>query len=772
MNVPSSSPIEGKISASAIPQGRPSHAGDLQPGQPSINEQLDSATHKDGLRLGFLFRNSEELGGIAVYTRELLDHLLEIDQKNSYFVFFGSRDSLGTYAHHPRVREVYVPCISKFFWDQAQVAAEAQRLDLDVMFSPKMSSPLFFRGKKVFSIHGAEQFVFAKEYPLMDRLYVRAFLPLFAKASRRVIAMTESAKNDLVEPLGIPADRIAVIAPGVKDVFYRRVSEEENRAMRERFGLPESFLLHVGLVWGAKNFGVFPQVLELLNREHPIQLAHAGGNRRGGIRKDGLKNKHIDELGYVPDEDLAALYQSAVALVFPSLYEGFGIPLLEAMVSGCPIVSTDWGAMKEVCGDAALLVDSRNPEEIAAAVESILMNPGLREDLINRGLARARAFSWERTARETLDVLVEVTEQNGNAVSTPLPPLPAPNVASNSSSKKSRIGDLLKIGVSLSLLAFLISRVDMAAVGATLRNMRLDFFLLAFVMNHFDRFLQAGKWWALVRSTGVRFSLMQAVANTYAGNFAGQFLPAGVGGDVVRVMLLHQRRLPAIEVAASIVVERLFGLYAIVLIASLAIAGGRHTAMDLPPNTQNFMTILFAVMTVGLALSFTARAEKLFATSIRAMNALPFRLRFLSKVHELFLAYRRYASRHTTLMLYFLLSIVEVMLVILVHFVVCRALHIQIGLWPLMVIVPATLIMQRIPISMNGIGVQEGMLSWFFMSAGYGLDTGLSLSIALRILELGILIPGGVFLWRHRRAPQPSGEPTPASSPSTPTSPR
>ncbi|HET9886046.1 MAG TPA: flippase-like domain-containing protein [bacterium] len=726
-----------------------------------------------------MFRNAHELGGIAVYARELLDHLLEIDPHNTYFVFLGSRDSLGTYAQHPRVREVYVPCLSKFLWDQAQVAAEAKKLNIDVMFSPKMSSPLFFQGRKVFAIHGAEQFVFAKEYPLLDRLYVRAFLPLYAKSSRRVIAMSESTKSDLIEPLGIPPERIAVIYHGIKEALQRRVPEDEKRAVREKFGLPESFILHVGLVWGAKNFAIFPQVLERINREHPMVLAHAGGNRPGHLRKGAAKTNSIRELGFVTEDDLAALYQSAVALVFPSLYEGFGIPLLEAMASGCPVVSTNWGAMKEVCGDAALLVDSRNPDEIANAVKRILTEPALREDLINKGYARARNFSWEKTARETLDVLVGVTEQNGHApVQAPIaassPEKSTPSAESRTGArgaKKGRVGDLLKIGVSLSLLAFLITRVDMAAVGAELRNMRLDFFFVAFLLNHADRFLQAGKWWALVRSSGVRFSFMQAVANTYSGNFAGQFLPAGVGGDVVRVMLLHQMRLPAIEVAASIVVERLLGLFAIVIVASLAISGGRHAGMDLPPNTANFMAILLVVMSLGLVLSFTSQAEKIFGSVIRSMNALPIRLRFLSKIQDLFLAYRRYASRHNTLLLYFLLSILEVLLVIVVHFMVCRALHIPIGFLPLMVIVPATLIMQRIPISMNGIGVQEGMLSWFFMHAGYGLDTGLSLSIALRILELGILIPGGIFLWRHRRVP-PSAEPIPTSVPPTPTSPR
>jgi glycosyltransferase involved in cell wall biosynthesis len=117
----------------------------------------------------------------------------------------------------------------------------------------------------------------------------------------------------------------------------------------------------------------------------------------------------LRELGFVPDRELAALYQSAVALVFPSVYEGFGIPLVEAMRAGCPVVSTNWGAMKEICGNAALLVDVHQPEEIANAIVRILEEPGLREDLIRRGRARAARATWNETARLTIDVFDEVT---------------------------------------------------------------------------------------------------------------------------------------------------------------------------------------------------------------------------------------------------------------------------------------------------------------------------------------------------------------------------
>jgi uncharacterized protein (TIRG00374 family) len=245
---------------------------------------------------------------------------------------------------------------------------------------------------------------------------------------------------------------------------------------------------------------------------------------------------------------------------------------------------------------------------------------------------------------------------------------------------------------------------------------------------------------------------MQAVANTYAGTSAGQFLPAGVGGDVVRVMLLHRMKLPAVEVAASIVVERLFGLFALITVASMAIAASQQIGVDLPGRTEGVVITLLVAMAGALLLSFSSQGERVFSLFLRSVNTLPLRMRFLSKIHDLFLAYRRYAQRRATIALYFFLSIVEVLLVVVFNLIVCRSMNIDLGFLALMLIVPVTLIMQRLPVSLNGIGMQEGILGYFFMHAGYGLDMGVSFSIALRIFDLLILIPGGLVIWRHRAA--------------------
>ncbi len=706
-----------------------------------------------------MVRNFEELGGIAVYTRELLEHLLEIDGENEYYIFYGSSEPIGTYAHRPNVQEIHVPCKSKFLWDQAQVAAVAEQLDIDVMFSPKMSSPLLFRGRKVFAIHGAEQFVHAKEYPILDRLYVRTFLPWFAKTSNRVVALSHVAKHDLIAPLGIPAEKIAVTNPGTKEIFLRTVPEDERRRVLEKYGLDRGFLLHVGLVWGAKNFKIFPEVLDILARRRTVILAHAG-KMRGWVRAPSTNDVHILELGFVPDEDLAALYQSAVALVFPSLYEGFGIPLLEAMASGCPVITTNWGAMKEVCGDAAILVDSRKPEEIAAAVERLFDTPELREELIARGRERAKQFTWERTARETLAILEDVRHEpigSTNGATAP-PPSEAPvrepvmRAPQPRRSGRARFIDAFKVIVSLSLVAYLLVRVDFAAVGTAIAGAPLDLLFLAFLVLHVDRILQGGKWWVLIRSTGVSFSFWQAVANTYAGNFAGQFLPSGVGGDVVRVVLLKRMNLSAIEVAASIVVERLFGLFALVSVASIAIGVATALGIDLPGSVGAMVWALFVLMAAGLVASFTPTVDRAITTTTGTLRRLPLGIPFLQKVDDLASAYRRYSARHSTLVRYFALSIAEVLLIVAVNVILCRALGIDIPAIFLLLIVPVTLILYRIPISVSGIGVQEGVFGYFFAQAGFGIDAGVTLSLVLRLIEVGIFLPGAYFIWRQRGA--------------------
>ncbi len=156
-------------------------------------------------------------------------------------------------------------------------------------------------------------------------------------------------------------------------------------------------------------------------------------------------------------------------------------------------------------------------------------------------------------------------------------------------------------------------------------------------------------------------------------------------------------------------------------------------------------------MAIALVLSFTPRLERFFAQAADLLARLPFRVPFVTKVEPLFSAYTRYAGRRSTVVFYFLLSIVEVLVLVGVNYLVCRAIRVDMPLLSMMLIVPVTLILFRIPISLNGLGIQEGMLGYFFAEAGYGVGAGVSLSLVLRLLEAGIFLPGAFFLWRGKR---------------------
>ncbi len=229
-----------------------------------------------------------------------------------------------------------------------------------------------------------------------------------AVKARRLISVSAYTRKMLVERCGLSPDRIVVIPEGVEPTF-RPLPEETVDTFRRRRGLPDGpVLLHVGNTQPRKNVEGLLRALAILRQWNSrIILLQVGGtptpSQRQLIAAQGLES-NIRFLGPVPDEDLVLLYNVADVFVFPSLYEGFGFPPLEAMACGTPVVASNASSLPEVVGDAGFLVDPHSPEAIAEAVRRVLEDTRLAEELHRRGLERARTFSWERTARETLAV--------------------------------------------------------------------------------------------------------------------------------------------------------------------------------------------------------------------------------------------------------------------------------------------------------------------------------------------------------------------------------
>jgi glycosyltransferase involved in cell wall biosynthesis len=247
----------------------------------------------------------------------------------------------------------------------------------------------------------------------LNRWYLNLTMPLFCRRADHIIAVSEQTKRDIMTAYGVAAQKITVIHEAAGAHFCPQ-SPAAVAAVRERYGLPMRYLLFVGTIEPRKNLGRVLQAFERLQDEGLADALVIAG-KRGWLYDEFFARLEASPAkravlfpGFIPDEDLPAVYAGAAALVFPSEFEGFGLPVLEAMGSGAPVVTSGTSSLPEVAGDAALLVDPYDVEAITAGLRRVLAEPGLAEELIQRGLVQAARFSWERAARETAGVYDQV----------------------------------------------------------------------------------------------------------------------------------------------------------------------------------------------------------------------------------------------------------------------------------------------------------------------------------------------------------------------------
>lgn len=362
------------------------------------------------MKIGVMLRSIDEKQGIGVYTQNIMDHLLRLDTENEYVLFYRSQQFLGRYADYDHVREKLVTAPNKLIWDQVKIPLEARRERLDLIFHTKFTVPLFTGSKTVMVLHGSEWFVYPKAYKFLDRTYVRAMMHRYCDKATSIISNSEMTKGDFVNLLGVSPDKIKTTLFGYDSRFGPIDDSALLERVRDRYHLPNEFILFVGRIYPGKNFGNLIQAFSEIHTRIPHKIVVAGHPRydyEGDLAKVetlGLQDKVLFT-GWVPQEDLVAFYNLADVFVLPSFYEGFGIPVVEAMACGCPVVASQAGALPEVAGGAALLVDPNNPGEIATAIISSLTDERLKRQLVRQGLQRAKAFSWEKCARQTLEVL-------------------------------------------------------------------------------------------------------------------------------------------------------------------------------------------------------------------------------------------------------------------------------------------------------------------------------------------------------------------------------
>jgi glycosyltransferase involved in cell wall biosynthesis len=280
---------------------------------------------------------------------------------------------------------------------------------IDVVHAPVNVSPHFAKRPTVVTVHDLAFRLYPEQYPGLKRRYLDALTRRSVEQADQVIAVSENTRADLLRFYRVNPERVRVIPNGV-DPLLRPVDDAEVLArFRARHQLPDEFILALSTLQPRKNLIALFRAWARLDASTRLPLVVAGA--RGWkvdpifeeVRALGIADQ-VRFTGYAAGDELALWYSAATLFVYPSLYEGFGLPLLEAMACGTPVVSSNASSLPEVAGDAALLIDPRDVDGLATAIDRLAHDPMLRTDLAKRGIERARQFSWMRTARETVEV--------------------------------------------------------------------------------------------------------------------------------------------------------------------------------------------------------------------------------------------------------------------------------------------------------------------------------------------------------------------------------
>jgi len=394
------------------------------PSEPAVEGRPD-------MRIGInTFALSSRLGmaGSGRYIRELVHALARLDHGHE-LILFANRDNWDLLPASGCERvdcgRLTINRPTRLAWEHAVLPLTARRYRLDVLHSPVFVAPAWLPCASVVSILDMTWFLMPEMHTRVKGAYFRVMIPRRFRRAARVIAISHATKSDIVRMLDIPDPKVVVTHLGVNlTVFQPNRANGYEQILEERYGVRRPYVLYVGKIEPRKNPVTLIEAFDRISDKFPDHHLVLAGNRGWdyeAVYTAAAAARHREWIrftGFVSEADLPALYAGADLFVYPSSYEGFGFPVLEAMACGAPVITSNVSSLPEVAGDAALLVNPLDVGELAAAMERILSDPTLREVLRVRGLEQARRFTWEETARRTLQVYEEAyILQHGGALS-------------------------------------------------------------------------------------------------------------------------------------------------------------------------------------------------------------------------------------------------------------------------------------------------------------------------------------------------------------------
>lgn len=355
--------------------------------------------------------------GVAHYVRQLVTHLISIDKKNDYILFGISlrkqdfiKKFFESFKKYQNVKFKLLPLpqtLGRYLWNKLHlINIEKFTGEIDILHTSDWIEPSS-KAKKVTTIHDLIIFKYP-EYSHPDIIAIQKEKIRWVKRETdMIIADSSATKEDIIKLLHFDHKKIEVIYPGI-DAIFKPIDEIEVAKIRQKYGLYNDYILSVGTLEPRKNIkGVltaFEKFLKhqlIIARKKPVELIIAG---KPGWGENVKKTKFVRFLGYIENKDLPALYAGAQVFVYPSLYEGFGFPVLEAMACGCPVVSSNRGSLAEIINGSALVIDPEMPDDISVKMTQLVIDTDLREKLIKKGKENVSRFQWEKTAKQVLAI--------------------------------------------------------------------------------------------------------------------------------------------------------------------------------------------------------------------------------------------------------------------------------------------------------------------------------------------------------------------------------
>lgn len=357
--------------------------------------------------------------GAGNYILNLACKIVENIGQNECVIFTNARAMHDFMAIKSRATFISLTGNSRFqriLWEQFRLPALVRSNRVDLLHSPHYTVPLVLDCKSVVTFHDMTFFIYPQMHKTYKNIFFRTMMRLSAKRADAIIADSESTRQDILRILKIAPSRVTVVPLGVLPNYRPVLQTQMIEVIRHKYKLPERVILYVGVLEPRKNLLMLVRAFKkLVHRGLPHSLAIVG--RKGWMYEELFRSITRLELqdriiftGYVPEEELPLFYNIADVFVYPSVYEGFGLPVLEAMACGTPVVTSNVSSMPEIVGETGILVNPFDEQELANAIERVVTDPALSSELRHKGLMRASQFTWEQTALNTIAVYERVVK--------------------------------------------------------------------------------------------------------------------------------------------------------------------------------------------------------------------------------------------------------------------------------------------------------------------------------------------------------------------------